>query len=117
MSLVFIHGCYVEVWKKPLLFFVTYDLLQCHICKRTGMQKKITPSAETVFRNSCVSKQVEECIRFYWLNHFIGFDEKKSRCALCGKISKCKCTKCDFKLHDYCFSTFHGPRELCTLIV
>ena len=75
------------------------------------MQKKVILSAETVHHNSRVSKRVEECIRFDGLNHFIGSDEKKSRCALCGKSTKCKCTKCDAKLHDHRFSTFHGLKE------
>lgn len=74
------------------------------------VRKKITPSADTVFNNIHVPKQVDECIRFDGLNHFIRSDEK-SRCALCGKTMKHKCTKCDNKLHDYCFSLFHGLRE------
>ena len=78
--------------------------------------QKIIQSAETVFHNSRISKRVEECIRFDGLNHFIGFDEK-SRHALCGKTMKHKCTKCDVKLHDYCFLTFNGLRMWCTLIV
>ena len=69
--------------------------------------RKIIPSAETVFHKSRVSKRVEECIRFDGLNHFIGSDEERSRCALFGKTTKRKCT-CDVKLHDSCFSIFHG---------
>ena len=65
--------------------------------------KKIIPSAETVFHNSCLSKRVEKCIRFDGLNHFIGSDEKKSRYALFEETTKHKCTKRDVKLHDYCF--------------
>ena len=73
--------------------------------------KKVIPSAETVFHNSCNFKTNCGFIRFDGLNHFIGSYEKKSRCPLCGKTTKRKCTKCDVKLHDYCLSTFHGLRE------
>ena len=70
------------------------------------VRKKITPSADTVFNNIHVPKQVDECIRFDGLNHFIGSGENKSRCALYGKTIKLERTKCDVTVHDYCLPTF-----------
>ena len=37
-------------------------ILQCHICKHTGMQRKIIPSAKTVFHNNCISKWFAESL-------------------------------------------------------
>lgn len=60
---------------------------------QTYKHKKINPSTETVFHNSRVAKRVDECIRFDRINRLIGFDKKKSRCPLCWKTTKRKCTK------------------------
>ena len=60
------------------------------------------------FHNSKVSKRIGDSVRFDGQNHTIGIDSKKSRCGLCGKTTTKKCMKCDIKLHDYCFSAFHG---------
>ena len=70
--------------------------------------KRVLTSTESVFFNSRVSKRVDTSIRYDGKNHFLGSDQKKSRCALCGKTTIKKCTKCNVKLHDYCFSAFHG---------
>ena len=94
------------------IWSITMSYLQMY---RHG--KKIIPSAETVSHGSCISKRVEQCIRFDGLNHFIGSDEKSSRYPLCGKTTKHKCTKCDVKLHDYCFSTFHGLMDLWSYVL
>ena len=37
--------------------------------------------------------------------------EKKSRSALCSKTTVKKCMKYNVKLHEACFSAFHGLTE------
>ena len=63
---------------------------------------------KNLFHNSRVSSRVTSDVRFDGLNHLLGSDEKKSRCALCGKTTVKKCIKCDVKLHANCFGPFHG---------
>ena len=50
--------------------------------------KKIIPAVENPFHNSKVAKRVESALRFDGLNHVLGREEKKSRCALCGNTTE-----------------------------
>ena len=71
--------------------------------------KKLIPKVQ-VLHNSKVANRVEDSIRFDGKDHLLGFDHsgKKSRYGLCGKTTLRMCMKCGCKLHDYCFSAFHG---------
>ena len=73
--------------------------------------RRVMSTADTVFHNSRVSKRIDKAIRYDGKNQFLESDVKKSRCTLCGKTTIKKCTKCNVKLHDYCFSSFHGLTE------
>ena len=71
-------------------------------------KKKVIPSTSRSFHNSRVANRVDKSIRFDGKDHFLGMTEDKSRCVVCGKTVQKKCTKCNVKLHDRCFSAFHG---------
>ena len=73
--------------------------------------RRVFNTEETRFRNSRVAKRVDPAVRFDGKNHLLEPDPTKSRCELCGKIIQKKCSKCGFKLHDYCFAAFHGLTE------
>ena len=88
-----------------------------HLCvitsywKNHSYRKRTVKSTETRFVNSRVAKRVTQEVRFDGVNHFLGLAEKKTRCALCGSTTKHTCTKCGVKLHERCFSAFHGLTE------
>ena len=85
----------------------------CHqllVHKNHSYQKRIVKSTETRFVNSRVAKRATQEVRFDGVNHFLGLAEK-TRCALCGSTTKHTCTKCGVKLHERCFSAFHGLTE------
>ena len=73
--------------------------------------KRIFTSQDTTYKNSRVANRVDDAVRFDGKNHFLEPAPKKSRCAFCGKTVQKKCSKCDVKLHDYCFAAFHGVTE------
>ena len=73
--------------------------------------KQVISSANRAFLNSQVSNQVDKSVRFDVMNDLLGTDAKKFKCILCVKTTIKKCTKSNVKLHDYCFSAFHGLTE------
>ena len=50
-------------------------------------------------------------ISLFWWYESLGSDVRKSKCALYGKSTVKKNTKCNMELYDYCFSAFHGLTE------
>ena len=54
------HGCYIEFWKKNCSFLD--HILQCHICKRTGMQKKSFHQQRQFSITVAISKQVVDSL-------------------------------------------------------
>ena len=50
-------------------------------------------------------------ISSFWWYESLGSDVRKSKCALYGKSTVKKNTKCNMELYDYCFSAFHGLTE------
>ena len=73
--------------------------------------KQVISSTDTVFLKSQVSQLVDKSVRYDGMNHLLGTDAKKFKCTLCIETTIKKCTKCNVKLHDYCFSIFHGLTE------
>ena len=73
--------------------------------------KKVDSNGGNIYHNSKVSARVEAAVRYDGKNHFITSSKSKSRCALCGKTTVKMCSKCDVKLHDYCFAAFHGEKS------
>ena len=67
-----------------------------------------------------MSKHIDKSVCFDGMNRLSGSDAKKSRRGLYGKTTIKKCTKCNLKLHDYCFSAFHGltvwPPKYCIIV-
>ena len=98
-------------WEKDCTFLEHIRSIATTYLTAYTYDKRVMSVVEPIFVNSRVSKRVDDSVRFDGLNHLLGSEEKKSRCALCGKTTKRKCTKCNVKLHDFCFAAFHGLKE------
>ena len=97
--------------EKEWIFLEHLHVIATSYLKNHSYQKRIVKSTETRFVNSRVAKRVTQEVRFDGVNHFLGLAEKKARCALCVSTTKHTCTKSGVKLHELCFSAFHGLTE------
>ncbi|XP_071051462.1 piggyBac transposable element-derived protein 3-like [Onthophagus taurus] len=92
--------------RHDLLSFTRYIVTTYFVLKDTT--NSTLPTKIPVPKSSlAVIKRVADSVRLDGSNHFIGKQNKQSRCALCHKNTTMKCIKCSVALHHKCSTNFH----------